>query len=67
MIDSKTKRAIAARTMIPINIGNILFWLAHIVDGGGGGYMMFLTIIFKEKFICLNRAGNVYVQVKHYP
>lgn len=30
MIDSKIKRAIAARTMIPINIGDILFWLADV-------------------------------------
>lgn len=32
MIDSKMKRAIAARTLIPIIIGDILFWLADIAD-----------------------------------
>lgn len=54
MIDSKMKKAIAARTMIPIIIGDILFWLAE-SDVSKHRF-------WKEK----KRAVNVQAQVKQY-
>lgn len=63
MIDSKMKKAIAARTMIPIIIGDILFWLADIAD-----ILFWLaeSNVSKHRFWKKKRAVNVLAQVKHY-
>lgn len=63
MIDSKMKRAIAARTMIPIIIVDILFWLADIAD------ILFWQAesdVSKHRFWKKKRAVYVQAQVKQY-
>lgn len=54
MIDSKMKRAIAARTMIPIIIGDILFLIANIA-----GILFWLADVSKHRFGRKKRAVNV--------